>query len=198
MSEAQFKQEFEADFIALEGQIFDLKEHHIIEVDKNQIDVWDCIAGLDLGFKDPTAMVVVLTDGRNYYIVDEFQFVPNSTSEIADLVQGKINRHNIDFIYIDSAAKQTRMDLAHEYDISTINAKKDQLLGIGYVQSLIEHDRLFVDADCVNTLATLNNYRWDDREGLINERPKHDQFSHIADALRYALYSHSYNIDTLG
>ena len=198
MTDAKFRQEYEGDFIALEGQIFDLQEHHVIEVDRDKIDVWDCIAGLDLGFKDPTALVVVLTDGRNYYIVDESQFIPNATSEIAEMVQGKVNRHNIDFIYIDSSAKQTRMDLAHEYDISTINAKKDILPGIGYVQSLIEHDRLFVDSSCVNTIATLNNYRWDDREGLLNERAKHDQFSHIADALRYALYSHSYNIDTIG
>lgn len=198
MSEAEFRQEFEADFVALEGQVYDLKEHHIIKVDISQIDVWDTIAGLDLGFRDPTALVVVLTDGRNYYIVDEAQFVPNSTSEVAEMIQGKMRKFEMDFIYIDSAAKQTRLDLAHEYDISTINAKKDNLLGIGYVQSLIEHDRLFIDESCVNTIATLTNYRWDNREGLLSERPKHDQFSHIADALRYALYSHSYNIDTIG
>ena len=198
MSDAEFRQEFEADFIALEGQIYDIKEQHIIHVDKDTIDVWDVVAGLDLGFRDPTAMVVALTDGHNYYIVDEAQFVPNCTAEIADMVQGKINRHMVDFIYIDSAAKQTRLDLAHEYDISTINAKKDVLLGIGYIQSLIEHDRLFVDESCTYVLAALANYRWDAREGLINERPKHDQFSHIADALRYALYTHSYNIDTIG
>lgn len=198
MSDAEFRQEFEADFVALEGQIYPLKDHHIIEVDKSQIDVWDVIGGLDLGFRDPTAMIVALTDGHNYYIVDEAQFVPKSTSEVAELVQGKIDRHNVDFIYIDSAAKQTRLDLAHEYDISTINAKKDNLLGIGYIQSLIEHDRLFIDESCANVIATLQNYRWDDREGLLNERPKHDQFSHIADAIRYALYTHSYNIDTIG
>jgi len=198
MSDAEFRQEFEADFIALEGQIFNIKEQSIITIDKSTIDVWDVIAGLDLGFKDPSAMVVVLTDGHNYYIVDEFQFVPRNTAEVAMAVQGKMDRHNIDFIYIDSAAKQTRLDFAHEYDISTINAKKDRLLGIGYLQSLIEHDRVFVDESCENVIATLENYRWDDREGLLNERPKHDNFSHIADALRYALYTHSYNIDSIG
>jgi len=198
MNDAKFKQEYEADFIALEGQIWDLKEHHIIDVDLTTLDVWDIIGGLDLGFKDPTAFVAVATDGYAFYIIDEFQFIPKSTSEVAERLQGKIARHKLDFIYIDSAAKQTRLDLAHEYDISTINAKKDKLLGIGYVQSLLEHDRLFVDASCEDTIATLNNYKWDDKEGLLNERPKHDQFSHIADAVRYALYTHSYNVDPLG
>lgn len=198
MSKAEFAQEYEADFVALEGQIYELKDKQIIEVDKDQIDVWDTIAGLDIGFRDPTAMIVALTDGHNYYIIDEDQFVPKATSEIAEMVQGRINNHDMDFIYIDSAAKQTAVDLAYEYDISTLKAKKDQLPGIGYVQSLIEHDRVFVDESCTNVIATLQNYRWDEREGLINERAKHDQFCHIADAIRYAFYSHSYNIDTIG
>lgn len=198
MSKAEFAQEYEADFVALEGQIYELKEQNIIQVDKDKIDVWDTIAGLDIGFRDPTAMIVAYTDGHNYYIVAEDQFIPKSTSEVASMVQGKMNRYNIDFIYIDSAAKQTAMDLAYEWEISTLKSKKDQLPGIGYVQSLVQHDRLFVDESCQNVIATLNNYRWDDKEGLLNERPKHDQFSHIADAIRYALYSHSYNIDQIG
>ena len=39
-------------------------------------------------------------------------------------------------------------------------------------------------------LAMLDQYRWDNREGLTKEKPKHDEYSHMADALRYALYSY--------
>jgi phage terminase large subunit len=198
ISDAEFKQEYEADFIALEGQIYNLKDEHIIQVDKDKIDVWDVVAGMDIGFRDPTAIIVALTDGKNYYIIDEAQFIPKATSEIADRVTGKINRHNIDFIYIDSAAKQTRLDLAHEYDISTINAKKDVLMGIGYIQSLVEHDRLFIDESCENVIAMFQNTRWDDKEGLLNERQLRDPHIHISDAVRYALYTHSYNLDPIG
>jgi len=198
MSKAEFAQEYEADFVALEGQIYELKDQQIIEFDRDKVEIWDTIAGLDIGFRDPTAIIVAVTDGHNYYIIDEDQFVPKATSQIAEMVQGKLNRHNMDFIYIDAAAKQTAQDLAYEFDIGTLKAKKDQLPGIGYVQSLIEHDRIFVDESCHNVIATLQNYRWDDKEGLLNERPKHDQFSHIADAIRYAFYTHSYNIDTIG
>ncbi len=41
------------------------------------------------------------------------------------------------------------------------------------------------------------NFVWDNREGLNTEKAKHDKFSHMADALRYATYSHSYNLETL-
>jgi len=152
---------------------------------------------MDLGFRDPTAIVVLGTVGRDWYILEEYLKKEDSTSGIAEALQGLIDKWNIDFIYIDSAAQQTRYDLAYDYDINTINAKKSVLDGIGYVSSLIEHDRLFVDESCLELINALDNYVWDAREGLLNERPDHKN-SHLPDALRYALYTHSYNVDPIG
>ena len=47
-----------------------------------------------------------------------------------------IDKWDIDYIYIDSAAQQTRYDFAQNYDISTINAKKSVLDGIGHVAGI--------------------------------------------------------------
>ena len=197
LSEAHFKQEYLGDFIALEGQIYNIADQCICYIDRESIAVQDVIAGLDLGFRDPTAMIIVLTDGHNYFVVDEYLQNESATSKYAEVIRDKVDEHEIDFIYIDSAAQQTKYDLAFDYDINTVNAKKERNEGIGYVQSIIEHNRLYVSKDCVQTLAMLDNYRWDDREGLLNERPKHDEYSHMADALRYALYTHAYNVDTI-
>jgi len=194
MSKAEFKQEYESDFVALEGQIYELNKQNIVELELDQIQRLDVIAGLDMGFRDPTAFVVMITDGVNYYVVDEFEINESSTSKYATLIQEMIENWNIDFIYIDSAAAQTKFDLAYEYDITCTNAKKAILDGIGYVASLVDHDRIFIDKKCVRTVDMFDTYRWDDKLGLLNERPKHDDASHIADAIRYALYTHSYNI----
>ena len=75
------------------------------------------------------------------------------------------------------------------YNIATIKAKKDVLPGIAYVQNLVEQGRLKVAPHCTNCLASLEQYRWDNKEGLVKEKPVHDQYSHMADAIRYALYS---------
>jgi hypothetical protein len=194
MSKAEFAQEYESDFIALEGQVYELNKQNIIELDLKEIQQMDVIAGLDMGFRDPTAFVVMITDGVNYYVVDEFQINESSTSKYAELIQEKIDKWNIDFIYIDSAAAQTKYDLAYEYDITCTNAKKSILDGIGYVASLVDHDRIFIDKKCNLIIDMFDGYRWDDKAGLMNERPKHNEASHLADALRYAIYSHSYNI----
>ena len=91
--------------------------------------------------------------------------------------------------YIDSAAQQTRFDLAQNYDISTINAKKSVIDGIGHVATIVDNDRLFVDQEASQTLACLDAYQWDPNPNLVREKPKHNMASHMADALRYGLYS---------
>lgn len=197
MSRAEFSQEYEADFVVLQGKIWDFKTECVVSVDPDRIKVWDVIAGMDVGFRDATAFVVCITDGEKFYVVDEYQASGKTTASHAKKIQKLINKWNIDFIYIDSAAQQTKFDLAMNFDISTINATKSILDGIGYVASIVEHDRLLVDESCKDVIASLDNYVWDDRTGLINEKAKQNGFQHMADALRYALYSHSYNMETL-
>ena len=197
MSKAEFSQEYLADFVVLQGKIWDFAENCIVDIDLPQIKVWDVIAGLDVGFRDATAFVVVATDGEKFYVVDEYLSSGKTTAGYAKKISKMVEKYNIDFIYIDAAAQQTKFDFAMNFDISTINATKSVLDGIGYVASIVEHDRLLVDSSCKHTIAALNNYVWDDRVGLINEKPKHNDYSHMADALRYALYSHAYNMEPL-
>lgn len=197
MSKDEFAQEHECSFISLEGQIWELNTDCILPVDVNSIDVYDVIAGIDIGYRDSTAMVIILTDGYNYIIVDEYEENKKSTSEYATVIQEKVDKWNIDFIYIDSAAQQTKFDLAYSYNISSINADKSILDGIGYVASIVAQNRLIIDYKCLTVIDSINNYVWDSREGLINEKPLHNKYCHMGDAIRYAVYSHRHNVDPI-
>ena len=192
MSDAEFKQEYEADFNTYEGQIwkfnFETQVKDLSQLDTSKMDVF---AGLDVGYKDPTALCVIAYDWDTgkYYLVDEYLNAERTTEQHAIEIQKLIDRWDIDFIYIDSAAQQTRFDLAQNYDISTINAKKSVLDGIGHVSSLIDNDNLYVDQECKQSLICLDSYQWDPNPNLVREKPKHNMASHMADGLRYALYS---------
>ena len=192
MSEAEFKQEYEADFNTYEGQIwkfnFETQVKDLSQFDTSRMDVF---AGLDVGYKDPTAMCVIAYDWdqEQYYLVDEYFNAERTTEQHAAEIQKLIDRWDIDYIYIDSAAQQTRFDLAQNYDISTINAKKSVLDGIGHVSGIIDNDYLFVDQEARESLSCLDAYQWDPNPNLMKEKPKHNMASHMADALRYALYS---------
>jgi len=192
MSEAEFKQEYEADFNTYEGQIWTFDHEQCIingsELDTSRMDVF---AGLDVGFRDPTAFCVIAYDwdSEKYYLLDEYLDAEQTTEKHAEEIQAMIHKYDIDYIYIDSAAQQTRFDFAQNYDISTINAKKSVLDGIAYVAGIVDNDTLFVEQGCKNTLSALDQYQWDPNPNLAREKPKHNYASHMADALRYALYS---------
>jgi len=192
MSEAEFKQEYEADFNTYEGQIWRFNfEENVKDLSQFDTTKMDVFAGLDVGYKDPTAMCVIAYDWdeEKYYLLDEYFNAERTTEQHATEIQKLITRWDIDFIYIDSAAQQTRFDLAQNYDITTINAKKSVLDGIGHVSSLVDNDKLYVDQQATESLSCLDAYQWDPNPNLMKERPKHNMASHMADALRYALYS---------
>lgn len=190
MSEAEFKQEYEADFNIFEGQIWNFNYDKCV-ADLSSFDTRHCdiISGLDVGFKDPTALCVIATDGDKYYVLEEYYAAERTTEEHAGYLSEIIERRDVDYCFIDAAAAQTRFDLAQNYDITTTNAKKSVLDGIGLVASVVDNDKLIVDQRCEQVLRCLDQYRWDPNPNLIREKPVHDSSSHMADALRYALYS---------
>ena len=192
MSEAEFKQEYEADFNLYEGQVWTFDyEKCIGSYEAMNTSSMDVFAGLDVGYRDPTAFCVIAYDWdeEKYYILDEYMDAERTTEQHALEIQKMITKWDIDYIYIDSAAQQTRFDFAQNYDISTINAKKSLLDGIAYLEGIIDNDKLLIDQTCVECLASLDQYQWDPNPNLLKEKPKHNRASHMADAMRYALYS---------
>jgi len=192
MSEAEFRQEYEADFNTYEGQIWNFNHEKCI-ADNQELELkgFDIFAGLDVGYRDPTAFCVIAYnwDEKVYYLLDEYLDAERTTEQHAVEIRRLMEKWDIDYIYIDSAAQQTRFDFAQNYDITTVNAKKSVLDGIAHVAGIVDNDLLFVDQKCKHSLMSLDQYQWDPNPNLAKEKPKHNMASHMADALRYALYS---------
>jgi hypothetical protein len=192
MSEAEFKQEYEADFNTYEGQIWNFNHEECIEnLEEFQISNMDIFAGLDVGYRDPTAFCVLAYDWdeEKYYLLDEYLDAEKTTEQHATEIRRLMEKWDIDYIFIDSAAQQTRFDFAQNFDITTTNAKKSVLDGIAHVAGIVDNDKLVVDQRCKESLSALDQYQWDPNPNLAREKPKHNMASHMADALRYALYS---------
>jgi hypothetical protein len=192
MSEAEFKQEYEADFNTYEGQIWNFNHEECIEnLEELQLSNMDVFAGLDVGYRDPTAFCVLAYDWdeEKYYLLDEYLDAEKTTEQHATEIRRLMEKWDIDYIFIDSAAQQTRFDFAQNFDITTTNAKKSVLDGIAHVAAIVDNDKLVVDQRCKECLSALDQYQWDPNPNLAREKPKHNMASHMADAIRYALYS---------
>ena len=197
MSDAEFQQEYMASFNSFEGQIWKFNFEDCVDsckdMDTSRMDV---IAGLDVGFRDPTALVIIAYDWdtEKYYILDEYMDNEKTTEQQAEQIKEIMDRYDVDYAFIDSAAQQTRFDFAQMYDIATTNAKKSLVDGIGFVASLVDNDKIIVDPGCVEVMKSLDQYQWDPNPNLLKEKPKHNEFCHMADALRYGLYSFEVSI----
>jgi len=192
MPKAEFEQEYMASFTSYLGQIYEgFRPEYVLDA---LPDIrGEAIAGLDPGYKDETAWVSIVYDYNTdcFYCVEDYLESERTTGEHSQHFHKMIERWGIETVFIDSAAAQFAADLAYNYDIATTRAKKDVLPGIAYVQTLVQQGRLRVLSSCQHVLAMLDQYQWDDREGLQRERPKHNRYSHMADAVRYALYTYT-------
>lgn len=189
MTKAEFEQEYMASFNSFEGQIYGFTDDCIQEFTHS--DGCEYFAGLDPGYRDPTAFCVVVYIPKEdcFHVIDEYQNAEAVTEGHAKAIQELVTKYRVDPIFIDPAAAQFAADLAYTYDLASNKAKKHVLEGIAYVQTLVEQKRLRVSPHCTTTLAMLDQYKWDTRETLTTEKPLHDIHSHMADALRYALYT---------
>ena len=201
MGRMEFEQEYEASFVSFEGQIYDAfdEDLHVIAGLREDIYtrwkenpyLFEAILGIDPGYKDDTGAVLLIYEGDvdRFYLVWDYSFNERTTAQHAAAFNAVFTEWDVDMVFIDSAAAQFREDLSVMYDIPSNAAIKSVLDGIAYVQTIVDNDRLYVDASCEKAIMMLKNYRWDSNDKLIKPRPVHDKFSHLADALRYALYS---------
>ncbi len=191
MSRAEFEQEYCASFNTFAGAIYQFESSDVIEFIPELTDEVEVFAGMDPGYRDETAFIVVayVPSEDCFYIIDEYLKAEATTNKHAEAITELRDKYGIENIFIDSAAAQTSADFAYTYDISTTKAKKAVLPGIAAVQAIIENRRLKVHCSCIHTLEALDQYQWDMSETLTKNKPEHNKASHMADALRYALYT---------
>jgi hypothetical protein len=176
MTKTLFAQEYECSWISFENMIYNVPEESKIADLQDKIvgKKMEYIAGLDMGFRDETAFIVMATDYDKYYIIDEYIVNETVTSDIARNIK---------------ELQETKADLANDYDIYCDNAIKAVEDGIGHVQNLLEKKKVLIDStNCPRTLASLEQYKWS--KTTTKPTPVHDKHSHCCDSVRYAIYSH--------
>ena len=105
MSEAEFNQEYMADFNVFEGQVWAFNHQECVadlsELETHRLDIF---AGMDVGYKDPTAFCVIAYDwdSRKYYLLDEYMDSERTTEQHAEKIRELINKWNIYYLYIDT------------------------------------------------------------------------------------------------
>jgi phage terminase large subunit len=170
-----------------EGLIYDNWEE--VDFDYHEIAVKPRIKsayGLDFGYtNDPTGFIGLLVDveGKEMWIYDEHHEKGMSNMKIAETIVYKgCAKERI----IADSAEPKSIDEIKRLGIVRIKAAqkgKDSILnGIQWIQDF----KIHVHPKCPNTIIELSNYVWDNKDGVMVNRPI-DDYNHLMDALRYAV-----------
>ena len=202
MTSAEFEQEYEANFSVFEGQIFEEFDEYkhfvdcspVIEAVLNRSSKYEVIMGIDVGYKDPTSVVVIARnlDTNEHYIIDHYMRAEVNTGAHGAVISAMVEKWNVDLVYVDSAAAQFREDLVFMFDVGSMPAAKSIEDGIGYLATMVHNNKILVHNTLNDVRLMFKNYRWDPKPGLLKPRPLHDKVHvHTADACRYAIYTHN-------
>ena len=194
-----FKMKYDASFEKLVGLVypdFDLIENGF-EVAKLDHPRYQFFAGVDIGFADPTVVLVIALDrkGKHIIVCDEFYRSFTSLTDKINVLKQLHTKWNITQFYCDSAhpADIDGMCSANLPVVGVVKGRDSIQHGIAKVTSVIRDRTLRVMEKCAPfTLDELNTYSYSEKDldidGKTGENPE-PLNDHCMDALRYCIIS---------
>lgn len=186
MPRNKFAQEYLGEFKKMEGLVYPQFKRNMHIVSKLP-DFAEVIAGVDFGYRNPTAIPVIgVDDDRNYFIFDELYELELTGKEAAERAKTLQKEHNIRYFYPDTEAPAKIKEMKNE-NLTCRKIEKD-LENIDTLREMFLANRIFVHESCTNTINELEQYRYPDRNRDKNKKEKPlKKNDHLMDAMRYAL-----------
>lgn len=189
ITETRFAQEYLADFKKVEGLVykeFDRSRHLIDEKPKDIF--YEFLGGVDFGFNHPAAVShIYKTQDGVYYVDNEWYQKGRTEAQIADYVLScKFNR-----VYPDPENPSAIQVLAMKgVNVREVTKGKNSVkAGIDRVRDLFKQNKLFINKRCVNTIAELESYCYDDSmDGSTPSENPIKENDDMLDSIRYVIY----------
>lgn len=186
----EFKRRYEGVFSRMQGLVYDIKPYHIIDPEQLAPDI--VLGGIDWGWTNPAALVVVVLSKGIYYVVDEWYQVGKTTGQIIDAAIQLQNKWHINRWYADSANPEKIAEANADTGLSVygVEKKKDSIsAGVLAIQQYILDNRLRVFRGLKNTLAEFESYQYPEvgPDGVVKKDEPMPFNNHIMDAMRYAI-----------
>ena len=173
-------------FIGLVYKDFDFDKHVGFFKDQ-KINYKYYLAGVDVGYTNPTAMLVVGISGDNKaYILEEYYEKEQTTDVTVEEMCGLNEKYKFRYIYADPSAADW-INKAKTQRLRVIEADNDIDKGVAKIKSLFKNDLIYIDRSCENLLKEIESYQYDKRSVKGNETEKPmKKNDHAVDAMRYA------------
>lgn len=165
----------------LTGQIYN---NYTIEEFQHPIDYFDdVICGVDFGFENPSAWVLIGLKEKTLYIIDEIYKRKLLNPELITLIQDKLTQYGKPRAeIICDYAEPARIEEMRRAGLNVHEAIKNVIEGINVVKKY----KIIIHPRCVEFSKEISGYqRKKDKNGNVLEEPVKFQ-DHTQDALRYS------------
>lgn len=199
MTDAMFRQEYEADFVTFTGAVYgDLIQPQILRTDeavRKFLPEWPAIepwrsatVGIDTGADHPFGGCKLVSTEQGLIVVGEYLERDKTFVEHANALKRLAAPQQVRWA-INKNERQPMIELA-QHGISCMPAENDQLAGIERVKTWLHNRQLwFVEAAAPRTIRQMSSLRWADprkdgqNRGVAKVYKKSDE---LPDCLRYA------------
>ena len=195
MSEQQFRQEFEADFVTASNQVaWAFSQDNVKKLDSPDLSMLHI--GMDFNVSPVTAAIYVQA-GQDMYQIDEISMMNSNTQEVADEIKSRYPRSkiicypdpsgrqrktsaggNTDFKILEMAGFTTKAPLRHDAVRDRINAYNARLCSAQGIR------HLFIDPRCKYTLESLEKFCFKAGTQIPD---KDSGFDHMFDSASYCI-----------
>ena len=152
------------------------------------------VAGLDIGFKDSSAQIIVYHNESGYFVTDATMIAQSTTKEIYEEFTRIESGYEapIEIRYIDPSAAQTAHDFAVLYDYITYPADNSIREGISLLNQLFRTGELTIADHLHQLIEQLTHIEWKDSNSKSADPFKKHKNHHydLVQALRYVIYTH--------
>ncbi len=178
------------------GLIYDAFDNENLYEHPQDTPNYYCV-GVDYGTSNATAAVLCgirpnrwpqITVESEYYYDSVKQGRQKTDDELARDIKNFIGYRNISAVYVDPSAASLKLELQRR-DLPVLDAKNDVLPGIKVTSKFIAGKNLVIQKGCKTLIEVMQSYCWDPAAADRGEDKPLKKFEHIADALRYCIYS---------
>jgi len=190
----RFEQEYMASFQKTQGLVYKefSREKHLYETLPE--NTYEKLGGVDFGFRNPAGVLSIYFAKEKFWVEDEWYKRERTDAVIADYVKG----NKFDEVYPDPE-NQGGIEELKQRNINVrevVKGKGSIITGINKVKEAFVTGKLMINKKCVNLIAELEMYSYDDEKGDRNENENPVKANdHLLDALRYVIMMKNVGLD---
>jgi hypothetical protein len=202
------KEIYDTEYLGLFNKDADSTVFHSFSRDTNVIDTSEIvpfitqdsimIAGIDLGYGDMSAYLLIYVDSMGtYYVLEEYARAKLDVERHVEMFKDIEQRYAVkpEIRYIDPSTKLIAVTMANSFDYSTFPGRNEIQPSIDLINSLLLRKKLLISNKCEMLISTLDELEYKDGFTLNSRDPfkklsKKLGHGDTVAALRYAVYTH--------